>query len=46
MKSPTSSLLHSIQALRSKLRHDQLELQGIRRDFAMEPLRPIPERDR
>jgi hypothetical protein len=41
MKSPTSSILHSIQALKSKLRNDHLELQGIRRDFAMYPIKTI-----
>lgn len=41
MKSPTSTILQSIQALKSKLRNDHYELQGIRRDFAMGPTRPI-----
>lgn len=41
MKSPTSSILQSIQTLKTKLRSDHLELQGIRRDFAMGPTRAI-----
>lgn len=41
MKSPTSSIMHSIQALKSKLRSDHLELQGIRRDFAMGSTKPL-----
>lgn len=41
MKSPTSSILQSIKSLKTKLRSDHLELQGLRRDFAMGPTRPI-----
>jgi hypothetical protein len=43
MKSPTSSILHSIQSLKSKLKNDHLELQGLRRDFAMYPMKQIIE---
>lgn len=42
MNSPTSDLLHSIQALKNKLRSDHSQLQDIRKDFAL-PLSTIPQ---
>lgn len=43
MNSPTTNILNSINALKSKLRKDHHELQYIRKEFSLPPTQELPE---